>query len=569
MLPPIAPTAPARSSQTAREPVAADISASANVEAEHEPVLPASTAKPGLDRLTTLALSGQLAGGRGVLNVTDMIGSLLGMERQPNESLGDYSDRLLQALKSLSPSAQNSLQQALAQWMRSMALSFLVQALRNPDGPEATKLAAQLETLAMDKQGAQRQMSAGYSESQEIDAVPASPRPSVQPRPANDVDPVGQPRSNRFGQIIEQVPSGLRALLRSATSSGERAQSAPLTSTPANPSGLGWKPEISDRSSSDQAQPNADAAFGPRQLVASASGALSNLATITNAGGEDNDFSPPSRTNVASNSQPPEGEAGRGAGHANLPEADIDEKIYRQVLADGENPRRERGSGSGPNGAERFDVATRGSDPQTTKQLIIAGLSLDAPDPAIPGETAAGKPERTLAAAALPALGTDEIEAGEPNRTASASKISMDGKPAHHNQDAKTAAEIIPQPVVAHLSLTAALLRDESAMAGLAQALVQMRSILPPAALPAHVLYPPDSRDEDDEEVRVTAVEAEDEDRHRKRQDRGQQDRGHDHQHDRGRDEQDKAAPATDGASDEASSTAPEPADFYRRLGGW
>ncbi len=96
------------------------------------------------------------------MNVTDMIGSLLGWERQPNESLGDYSDRLLQALKSLSPSAQNSLQQALAQWMRSMALSLLVQALRNPDGPEATKLAAQLETLAMDKQTAQRQMSAGY-----------------------------------------------------------------------------------------------------------------------------------------------------------------------------------------------------------------------------------------------------------------------------------------------------------------------------------------------------------------------------------------------------------------------
>lgn len=569
MLPPIAPTAPARSSQTAREPVAADVSASANVEAEHEPVLPASTAKPGLDRLTTLALSGQLAGGRGVLNVTDMIGSLLGMERQPNESLGDYSDRLLQALKSLSPSAQNSLQQALAQWMRSMALSLLVQALRNPDGPEATKLAAQLETLAMDKQTAQRQMSAGYSESQEIDAATASPRALVQPRPANDVDAIGQLRSNRFGQIIEQLPSGLRALLRSATSSGE---STLPNSTRTTSDDFESKPELSPRASGDQPRPSngvgsdTEAAFGPRQLTSKASAALPNQAPIAKAGGDENGFSPPSRTNAASNGQHPTGENERGAGHANLSEADIDEKIYRQVLADDEDPRHQRGSGSVPTGAERLDVAKRGNDPQTTKQLIIASLSLDAPDPAIPGENAAGKPGRTLVAAALPTLGTDKTEAGEPSRATP--KIPMDGKLAHHNQDATAAAEIIPQPVVAHLSLTAALLRDESAMAGLAQALMQMRSVLAPTVLPAHVLYPPDGRDEEDEEARVTAVEAEDEDRHRKRQDQGQQDRGHDQQHDRGRDEQDKAAPATD-TGDETSSATPEPADFYRRLGGW
>ncbi len=33
-------------------------------------------------------------------------------------------------------------------------------------------------------------------------------------------------------------------------------------------------------------------------------------------------------------------------------------------------------------------------------------------------------------------------------------------------------------------------------------------------------------------------------------------------------DEQDKAAPATD-TGNETSSATPEPADFYRRLGGW
>lgn len=580
MLPPISSISSARSVQPVKDALVGQISTPIATEADLETPLPADTKTPIQERLTALALSGQLTGGRGVLNVTDMIGSILDIERQPNEALADYADRLLEALKALSPSAQNSVQRALAQWVRSMALDFLMQALRHPDGPEATKLAAQLETLGMDKEVVQRQISAGYAENEEFDLPPNVQRLSVERRSAGVVNLAEQPRvSNLAGPGLPANGPTLRAALTLVTRGNDAALPAAATGLAASSNPVEAAviaPERgSDHANSGRTSP-ATAPSGLLALEASGSAESERSDPIYGTGSSANQQASAERLKSETafenrlQAQPHRSVADAAV----VPHADLDDGAKLEAAPNQPEAARVRNSSSSPTVPDRVNPSSDGKDSQIAKALILNGLVFEQLEESMLGGEAIGKPVTRNPVTGLfagPVAGIAmfedaEIDTQTLGRLSTGMQQILADKTAAEDASAQYShAEIIPQPI-ATLSLTSALLQDESAMAGLAQALVQMRAVIGQAALPPHVLYPADGRGaEDDDDVRVTAVEAEDEDRHQKRRDRGQsgEQQSHDERQDQGQGE------GLTADIEKSTSLPPEPADFYHKLGGW
>lgn len=100
------------------------------------------------DRLSIMSLSGQLQLAQGLSVVAETLGTILKVERHDGETLADYAERLGEVMSGLSPSERIALQKALNQLMKGVTLRMLTEILKNPVGPEATRLALQLETDA-------------------------------------------------------------------------------------------------------------------------------------------------------------------------------------------------------------------------------------------------------------------------------------------------------------------------------------------------------------------------------------------------------------------------------------
>lgn len=584
MLPPISSIAPARTAQPARDLLAGQIVAANVADGELDAASPADTRTPIQERLTKLELSGQLAGGRGVLNVTDMIGSILNIERQANETLADYADRLLEALKTLSPAAQNGVQKALAQWVRSMALELLIQALRNPGGPEAAKLAIRLESLGLDNELVQQQINAAYAENEGLDALPNAPQTAMQPRSTSTTNSADQPRANNLpGQPAMQSPTGLRPEARAGLPNltpgiDETLQTAPPKADRAEKVDTIIRQVIQGRSDGGGAS-----ITGP--LAVGLAGALEPQSAASDAA----EPPAPEARSAFGNAQPVSAERAPASGVPNgqppvqrpiltadaaiTHERTIGDQSSLQGLLEPAMPGDEnevlvRKPSSGPSPSDRVGHSSEAKDAQVAKALLLNSLFVEQLEEGILGvETSTRTAARVPAAASqIPPPADGEVqEFTQSNR---------DGQPTSVNkasaQDAladQAVAAIIPRDL-ATLSLTSALLQDESAMAGLAQALVQMRTVLGQGALPPHVLYPADGRGgEDDDEVRVEAVDAEDEDRHQKRQDQGQN--GGHQSRDQHKDQGQEDGLTENRPNEGLTSSAPEPADFYHRLGGW
>lgn len=569
MLPPISSISPARPVQSVKEAMVGQVATLISTEADLEMPLPADTRTPIQERLTALTLSGQLTGGRGVLNVTDMIGSILEIERQPNEALADYADRLLEALKALSPSAQNSLQRALAQWVRSMALDLLMQALRHPDGPEATKLAAQLETLGMDKEVVQRQISAGYAENEEFDFPPSVQRPGAERRSASAANLTEQPRaSNLSGPTVSANGLTPRAALTLVTRGNDAALPAAATGLLVNSTPI-EAAVIATQQGSDRANSGSASSGNPSSdlLALQTSGSAENKRPGPISG---TDSSPNPAERLKSGLTPESQPHKPPADAAIARQTDLDDGTKLEAASNHPDEVQVRNSSSAPTIPDRVKPFFYGKDSQIAKALLLNGLVIEQLEEGMFGGEVIGKPvARNPVAGPVASIAMLEATEGETQalgRVSSGMQQILADKTAAEDASAQYShAEIIPQPIAA-LSLTSALLQDESAMAGLAQALVQMRAVLGQAALPPHVLYPADGRGaEDDDDVRVTAVEAEDEDRHQKRRDQGQSggQQSHDERKDQGQGENLTAD------MEKSASSPPEPADFYHKLGGW
>ena len=96
-------------------------------------------------RLNLLMLSGREQVSENLALLVDLLGARLGMERLEGEAPRAYIGRLVQALGELAPQARQSVQRQLSQMFGGMQLRTLMEAFRNPAGPEAATLAVYLE----------------------------------------------------------------------------------------------------------------------------------------------------------------------------------------------------------------------------------------------------------------------------------------------------------------------------------------------------------------------------------------------------------------------------------------
>lgn len=573
MLPPISSVASLRPAQSPQDAPVEAPSIKPPAGSDIEPVIPVNAAQPVQERLVALALAGQLSSGRSIANVTDMIGSLLNIERQPDESTANFTERLLDALKALPPSAQAALQKALNQWVRGLAIGMLVQALRNPAGAEATKLAAQLETVGRDREAAQRQITAGYTDLDDIDDFSETFRPVIPPKAANDTGAIDQSRTTRpMLQLPEQVPGDLRAPTRSALSSGQpMADRGPQEAISGADEPVSLEIAIKgsdsdiDREASQRAVPG-----GRSAMPSSTSPALATAmpAPLPQSDSEAAADSLPNDTKVSASTSTKTETLQTGNPSFTLDESDFDERGYRQILPNAYGEADEE-AGTRPTDvkttANPSGRAVQANDAMLAKRLILEASEVQTMEGA-EGESSSNLFLQRIAVSSSTAE-EDVLEGlNKEALTARQAAASKDHAPVLKSSppdamSAPSAAEIIPQPAIP-LSLTAALLQDESAIAGLAQALVQMRTVLKETAVPAHVLYPSDGGPGDDEDALIPAVEAEDEDRHHRRRRDNQQDQSRDRDEPSHR----SGAPKT---SEEDASTSAESSDFYGRLGGW
>ncbi|GEO85313.1 MULTISPECIES: hypothetical protein [Alphaproteobacteria] len=137
-------------------------------------------------RLGILLLSGQERMSDNLAILVNLLGSRLGMERAEGESLSGYAGRLVQAIGDLSPQTRQSVQRQLAQMFGGLQLHTLIEAFRNPAGPEAATLAIYLELYrAKDKDLVARSVVTSYRQNAG-DLRPASVLSSASPAMAGN-----------------------------------------------------------------------------------------------------------------------------------------------------------------------------------------------------------------------------------------------------------------------------------------------------------------------------------------------------------------------------------------------
>ncbi|MBW8300665.1 MAG: hypothetical protein K0M60_13775 [Hydrogenophaga sp.] len=114
-------------------------------------------------RLNLLLLTGQERMSDNLAILVNLLGSRLGMERADGESVSSYAARLVQALGDLTPQMRQSVQRQLAQMFGGLQLRTLMEAFRNPVGPEAATLSIYLElSRVKDKDLAARTVVTSY-----------------------------------------------------------------------------------------------------------------------------------------------------------------------------------------------------------------------------------------------------------------------------------------------------------------------------------------------------------------------------------------------------------------------
>ncbi|UJW75549.1 hypothetical protein [Rhizobium sp. SL42] len=96
-------------------------------------------------RLNLLLLTGQERMSQNLAVLVDLLGSALKMERLPDETLSGFAVRLVEALSDLSPRERFAVQRLLVQTFAGLQLRTLIEAFRNPAGPEAATLSIYLE----------------------------------------------------------------------------------------------------------------------------------------------------------------------------------------------------------------------------------------------------------------------------------------------------------------------------------------------------------------------------------------------------------------------------------------
>ncbi|QLF68983.1 hypothetical protein FE840_005185 [Peteryoungia desertarenae] len=163
----------------------------------------AAVARSGLDqnmtiagRINMLLLSGPERMSQNLAILVEVLGRALKLDRQPEESLSAYAARLLAVMEGLDPQQRSNLQKLLYQSFAGLQLRTLLEAFRNPAGPEAATLSVYLELYRQkEKDLAARSVVGSY---QQNDGD----------RPAND----GTRTSARGAELQQDLTRGGRAV---------------------------------------------------------------------------------------------------------------------------------------------------------------------------------------------------------------------------------------------------------------------------------------------------------------------------------------------------------------------
>ncbi|MFB9953085.1 hypothetical protein ACFFP0_29975 [Rhizobium puerariae] len=132
-------------------------------------------------RLDILSLSAQLQLAHGFSIFAETVGKLIRLPRREGEALLDYAQRLMEAVKAMSPAQQAALERALNQLVKGISLRLLTEILNNPAGPDAARFAVRMETAQLlDRDLAARAVVSSYRQNAGADPAIIPP-----PRPAN------------------------------------------------------------------------------------------------------------------------------------------------------------------------------------------------------------------------------------------------------------------------------------------------------------------------------------------------------------------------------------------------
>jgi hypothetical protein len=151
-----------------------------------------------LGRASVLALSGQLQLSQSVTVLAEALGRMLNIPRKDAESVDDYANRLVQAIRGLSSSEREVLNQQLANVLQGLTLKIIAEVLKNPAGPDAARLAVLLEMTRYKGDMAAKAVVSSYRQNTGNDLIAALPvkdqaaGQSQQPRPATMQGPPTQ-----------------------------------------------------------------------------------------------------------------------------------------------------------------------------------------------------------------------------------------------------------------------------------------------------------------------------------------------------------------------------------------
>lgn len=530
-------------------------------------------------RFGLLSLSGQMQLSQGLSVVAETIGALLKINRNAGESLADYSDRIAEAISALSGPEKLALQRALNQLMQGFTLRLLTEILKDPFGPEATRVALQIEAAAYhERDPVTRRIVTSYWQNAGADAAhgPQGPLGPLGPQAA----PAGDGRRLR-GEWQRPAGSGEGQLFGSSVTPGRRDGVSVLPSP--------REAAVPQTQNGRQAAAARDNPFGPPALPGSAP-----QEELPPAAG-----SPPSAT----------------TGRAAAPRQDVarEQDATQQAALDGKAPEPHVGRAPAaalPAGTSETPPTLAGEDatydgPALARRMAGPDEVMDdAAAPPRPGLSAAGNGPVPVAVAWLSGLYADEggaswplahrlaATAAEPGLTATRPDGAGDAAtdpsvtaprdtPAETRATATTTAGDRAAPAVTSSQTTA--LPEQAAGQSLS-APSPTAGALRDVAMPAYVPYGPQGMPEDEEMPLVRAVEADDEDREHGRR-RGGQDRreaGADdeppQQDDAAGDGAMEALPVSEEPgpleADEAPSLSPMPPEdsaqgFYQRLAAW
>ncbi len=176
----------------------------------------AATAIAG--NLNMMLLSAPERMSQNLVVLTEVLSTVLKMKQEPGEQLTAFAARLIEAIATLPPAELQKLRVMLSDAFAGLQLRTLLQALRNPQGPEAATLAIYLELYRQkDRDPGARAVISSYRQNDETvltqmvrdpRSATAQPQPSS-PSPSRQTAPLSSPPASPSGTAPRDTVSGL------------------------------------------------------------------------------------------------------------------------------------------------------------------------------------------------------------------------------------------------------------------------------------------------------------------------------------------------------------------------